>query len=279
MPRPPVTARMLARRWWLLLAGPVLGVALAMAISGIAVSASSSFAVSTVGGYQPPYQLDRLALTYAQLLPEEPRVIGAVSRATGVSPDYVRDHLTMTAKRETNIVFARFSAADTGTALAALAALARVFERESDLAGSSLRRTVRQISPPAATHGFSRRKALALGALAGLLIALSIALALEGRVPRVDDLEELAGVVALPVSQARRGTLGELIGGEGTDGDAAVRVLPFGGPGGRGVLLVARGAPVAAVEDACRANVASGRPLDFALLLRPDSPLGRLRAR
>jgi len=276
MSRPSLTWRMLVRRGWLLAAGAAIGIAVAWAISGVAVSATSSFGVRTVGGFQPPYQLDRLALSYAQLIPEEPEVVKTVSRVAHVSPDYVRDHLTMNAKRETNVVFARFSAPDAATALAALKGLGNALAHKSDAAGTSLRRTVEPLSAPAVTHGFSRKKGLVLGALAGLLIALSIALALEGRVPRVDDLSELGEVLPLPVSQVRREALSEIVG-TAPAAVAPVRVQPLGGAAEESVLVVERGAPVAAVEDAWRASVAAGSTIGFALLLHRDSLLGRLR--
>jgi hypothetical protein len=238
MGRFPLTWRFLVRRGWMVLAGLVLGVAAAWAISGITISATSAMSVQTVGYYQPPYEEERLAMSYAQLLPEEPTVVRTISRATGLPGSYVRDHLTMSALRETNIMFARFSAESEGTAKAALDAFAAALKRGTDSAGTRLSDSVRPLTQPTVRSGFSRSRALLLGALAGLAIALSLALALERRLPRVDDRRDLARIVPVPV------TAGPLSSAPGPD-----------------ALIVARGTPEVEVEEAFRAGAASGSPI------------------
>jgi hypothetical protein len=241
MPRFPITWRFLVRRGWMLVLGFALGLGAAYAISGITVSATSAMSVRTVGYYQPPYEGERLALSYAQLLPEEPTLVRAISKATGLSGSEVRDNLTMNALPETNIAFVRFTSDSEATAKAALEAFAAALERGTDSAGTRLSDSVRPLTQPTLRSGFSRSRALALGALAGFALALALALALERRRPRVDDRRDLARIVPVVVT-----------GG------------PLPSPPEPDALVVPRGTPEVEVEEAFRAGAADGRSFSTA---------------
>lgn len=282
MPEFPITWRFLTRRGWLLVLGLILGVGTAWALSGITVSATSSFSVRTIGRYQPPYQPDRLALTYAQLLPDEPVLIDAVSSATHLPAGYVRKHLTMTAVPETNILIARFSAGSGEVALAGLRGLAAAFESATDSTGASLRATVRPIGSPAVGGGMTRKRALLIGAVAGLLMAVSLALTLDRRRPRVDSPGDLARVVDVPISQVgrrstpavfhspvvlRKGESPKLIETASKLSDRAL------GKGQKGVLVVARGTPVIEIEEALRSGEASGVAVAIAMFVNYKPPI------
>ena len=263
----PLTWRVLVRRGWLLVLGGLVGLLAASALADVSVSATSAFHVSVQGGGQTPYQASRLARTYAQLLPEAPGVVRIVANETGLTREQVRDELTMSAKPGTALVFARFSARDGARALTAIEALTRAFRTVGDRAGSRLNATIAPLSDPTLSNGFSRTRALALGGLAGLLLAFVLVLVLERRSPRVDDLRDLARILPAPVSHVRARTLG-------------VELAPLAerAPPGATALVIRRGMPAAAVADAWRERVASGRPPATVLLVDPPSPLARLRA-
>ena len=277
MPRFPITWPFLRRRGWLLLLGLIGGGALAWALSGVTVSATNTFSVSTTGSYQPPYQQERLALTYAQLLPEEPLLVDAVSEATRFSRRYVRDHLSMTALPESNILVARFSATSAVRAATALRAFTRALPRASDSAGASLGRTVRPLTGPSTTTGMSRKRALMLCLLGGLALAFALALTLERRRPRVDDAADLAEVLQIPISRAHgKDISSQRRWGGGAALLPAERVLPanvLGGSPGQ-VLVVERGAALIAVEETLQIGRSFGPPVAAALFVNRGVGLG-----
>ncbi len=284
MPSFPITWRFVTRRGLLIVASTVLGLGTAWALSGIAVSATSAFSIRTIGPRQPPYQRDRLALTYAQLLPAEPALIGAVSRATDLPPAYVRGHLTMTAVPETSILKARFTAASGHTALAGLRGLAAGLESGTDAAGARLANTVRPLTSPTVGGGMSRARAMLIGLIAGLLVGLASALALERRYPRIDGRDALAQMLPIPISQVGRHTRRDafpvpvaLRRGEGARVIATDHAAPAEMPtdGASGVLVVARGARVSDVEEALRSGATSGVSVARAIFLRRSPVSGR----
>jgi hypothetical protein len=301
MTQPIFTRQILYRRWWLLLAGLIAGVLAGWAVSGITVSAVDTLSIRGIGKHQTPYQADRLALTYARLLPENPTLIAAMSRATHSSPQRVRGLLTMSAQPETNIVTARYSAGNENVALAGLHGFSVGLRSATDAAGSPLRKTVRQISVPGVSGSFSSKRALMMGAAAGLLIALSLALALERRTPRVDDLEDLAGIVPVPVSRVSAARLPALIQRmiglqeRGILRLVAVGPSRLGAPFGKRALaalwesevaerddpcalLVKPGVAAAEVEEAWRSCASSGAAVVTALLVQRTPLRQRLRA-
>jgi hypothetical protein len=270
---PPLTWQVLLRRGWLLALGAVAGIAAAAALASIAVSASASYAVRTVEPVQTPFEAAQLARTYARLIPQDPEVVSVVSKATGLPEDEARDALSITAEPDTSILFARFTAESRGTAEAGLRALTEALRTASDSAGSPLRETVVRISPPKLAGGFSRSKALAIGALAGLGIALALVLTLERRRPRVDRLQDLAVALPVPVSRIRSDFAAlrpaEARLDDGGGGELAhVRVISAWGSEDRGIsLLVEQGAPLAEVEEAWRATAGAGASVAGAFLV------------
>src|ERR1044072_6722253 len=108
----------------------------------------------------------------------------------------------MIAHPDTNVLFARFTGGDESTALSALQSLPNAIAKADDGAGTQLATTVKPVSRPVIFGGFSKGKALLLGALSGFAIAAAIALTLERRRPRVDRLDQLRTILPMPVSLA-----------------------------------------------------------------------------
>ena len=281
MPQFPITWRFLIRRGWLLLLGLVLGTGIAWALSGIAVSATGEFLVRATGPNRSQYQDEQLALTYAQLLPEEPPVIDAVSSATHQSKSYVQEHLTIGAQSGTNIVTTRFSATTGSIASTGLRAFTKALPAATDSAGSSLRDTMRPIATPTVGGGISRGKAVLIGAIAGLAIALASALTLEGRHPRVDSLRDLARMLSVPVSQvSNRPAPGAIhlpvtvrrgVGPQWVPADAPGSAPTFSAE--ERVLVVGRGSLVMEVDEASRSEGISGGSIAAALFVNRSSPV------
>jgi hypothetical protein len=280
------TWQVLARRGWMLVLGLVLGLAIGAAVGGISVSAGSSFAVKQQAPHPTPYQDGRLALTYARLLPNDQRVVESVASATGLPPDDVRGDLRMSAAPNTNVVFVRFSSDDLDTSLAAVRAFADAVRTQNDATGTPLRQSMHPVSLPNSGIGFSRKKAIALGGVAGLLIAF------ESRLPRVDDLEGLGAILPVPVSQvgwrhlpdALRGAAGLRETGQlGLTAIGSRRFIERAGAAAaeagvytekeRCALLIRRGAPVVEVEEAWRGCLAAGTVVDSAFLVHRELPL------
>jgi hypothetical protein len=285
----PITLRVLRRRAWLIALGALGGLAIALAISSAIVSATCAFTVRTTGPYQPPYQQERLTRTYARLLPEDPGIAAAAAANAGLSPGFVEDHLAMTAERETNIFYVRFTAGDAETATRGLEGVVEALRTGTDGVGTPLKKTVAPITRPTVNSGMSKKKAGALGLLIGFAAAVAIALALDRRRPRVDGLEDLAALLPLPVSQLRSDQLGRVSLLPGA-GEAEVALLPVKGPRRSAVgepaavprkgpgpcaLLVEPGTPAVEVEEAFRSALAGGRRLIAALLVRKRPPWAR----
>jgi hypothetical protein len=245
VPARPFTWRFLLRRGWLLAAGACLGLGAAWVVSGLTVSATNALTVQTVGFYQPPYEDDRLALTYARLLPEEAAVVDQVSAAVGQPRSYVSDHLTVEAIPKTNLLIARYSAGSRDAAKAGLEAFNQALRTSSDYAGTQLRESVQTLTEPEVRGGMSRLRALALGGLAGLGAALALALTLERRRPRVDNWRDLARILEVPIVVANRPPAEE-----------------------DGILVVRAGAPADGVADALHESISSGRPVDSAWFVK-----------
>lgn len=280
--------------------GVLVGAIAGWALAGVSVSASNAVQVRAEGVDPTPNQSHRLAQTYARLLPEAPGLLRVVGTDIHRSEDYVRSHLTMSAQGTTAVVFARFSASSAAAAVAGLRATMSALSSASDTAGSKLHATVAALSEPAVSAGFSRSRAILLGGLSGALIALALALILERRRPRVDDLHDLASIVVLPVSQVsersllsavahvvqERGGPVELVMVDTRHADISARLTGLSGvsfaaasqpPSGSAslgrltprTLLVGRGAREANVREACLSSVAVGRPVVSALLVDP----------
>jgi hypothetical protein len=271
MAHPVFTWQFLARRGWMLVLGLLVGLALAAGITGISVSAGSSFAVKQQAAHPTPYQDGRLALTYARLLPNDRSVVAAVARATGLTAEDVRGDLRMSAESNTNIVFVRFSSSELGTSLAAVKGFDEAVKTLTDPTGTPLRKSMHQVSLPNSGIGFSRKKGTALGGAIGLLIAFVLALTCESRLPRIDDLEQLGEIVPTPVSQVSWPHLPEALRSAGGlaeadhlglvavgNGRFAERAAAAGAEAGlstetrRCALLIRRGAPRVEVEEAWR---------------------------
>ncbi len=200
MSKPAVSWRILRRRGWMLLLALLLGALCGRVVSKASASAVSNFQVGSQA--QDPYQSSRLALTYARLLPEEPFVRRAVAQRTHLSEAQVDSRLSMTAPPGTAVLLTRFTASTPTLALAAQHALNGALASQGEVAGSRLARFVKPVAAPSlSSSGFSSLKAIALGALAAVLIAISLVVAIERRAPRVDDLFDLSEIVALPVTQ------------------------------------------------------------------------------
>lgn len=270
-------------------------------LAELSVSAGSTFQVGLP--QQTPYQSTRLALTYARLLPEKPEVLKAISAHTHMSEAEVHERLSMVALRGTAVLVAKLSAPTLATAVDGMTALGSALRLGTDSAGSRLTSTVTQLSPPAGTASqFSPKHALVLGAILALIICFVIVVAIERRIPRIDELCDLAELVPFPVARIswpygrpfagrRDAVSGDGIGFElipiGVGGRKSTemiakmaidcRVVTFVSSAtefGAGTdesmhraLAVMRGAPVRKVEEALRAGVTAGRPITAALLV------------
>ncbi|HEY1854535.1 MAG TPA: hypothetical protein VGG40_08105 [Solirubrobacterales bacterium] len=195
----PLTLPFLRRRLWLILLGGVLGGAAALALAHLSVSATSAYSVRSRSNPPDPTQSTRLASTYAHLLPEEPALISAVAKSSGLSRSEIASGLTMIAEKRTNLVYARLVASDPAAARAGLLGLSQALRRNGDGAGASLADTVTALSNPTTSTGFSPRKALLLGVIGGLVLAFAVALALERRTRPLDRRDQLSALGAFPV--------------------------------------------------------------------------------
>ncbi len=173
------------------------------AVANLSVSAGSTYQVGA--RRQNPYQAQRLAQTYARLLTEEPGVLRAVVAQTHMSETEVRQRLSMVAEPHTAVVVATLSARTPAVAVAGVRALSRALRSDSDSAGSKIASFLTPLSvPETTTSSFTPKRAMVLGAFLALVLSFALIVAIERRTPRIDDLDDLAELLSLPVSQVSR---------------------------------------------------------------------------
>jgi capsular polysaccharide biosynthesis protein len=140
-----------------------------------------------------------LAATYADLLPEDHRVIRYTARKIGASEHEVRQDLTVVNDFGTSLLRVRFKGSDSSTALRGAHAIATAVTGRSPVTTQIVPRSISLVRPAQAPSGAgSTHLALPAGIALGLLLGIVMFLVAERGDARVDTVEELNEAVGLP---------------------------------------------------------------------------------
>lgn len=207
---------LLRRRWWLLALTTIAVTAAAYAISSVkqeqhtaeslAVVPSGSTGDSTPGSAN---DAEQLAATYAGLIPQDIRILRAVSRATGLPLDDVEDQVTVLNTADTALLTLRFEDAEGQRAVDGARALARAVD--DGTSPNVPRRTigvVRVASEPLADSPGGNRAGLLAGLLVGLFLGGVAMIFLERADARGDDDRDFEDGLGLPATALGRRSVG-----------------------------------------------------------------------
>jgi capsular polysaccharide biosynthesis protein len=199
----------LRRRWWLFVVVPALVAALAFGAStlgGGEYRAEATLLVRTGASDLGPGNVgdaNRLAVTYAEGLPQDRSLQDLVAERTGLDVDAVEEGLAATATGETAMFTLSFTDVDRARAVEVtrLAAqeLARTPTVSAIVAPGSV--NVARLPDQADPVGYGSTYALVVGAVFGLGLAALLALAWERADPRVDTADRLGELLGCPVTE------------------------------------------------------------------------------
>lgn len=180
-------------------------------------------------------EANRLAVTYAQLIPQDTQVLDRVARTLGMGKREVERHLTVVNDPNTSILRVRFTADDGQVAIngarTVADALAGATPASANFNGVGLSRL-----PESAEHHGGAGAAIPVGILFGIGLGFGLLVLWERAAGRIEHVEDVRQLVRVPVS-----ALDEL----STEGLHAVlerwRELAMGAPGSVAVVAATPG--------------------------------------
>jgi capsular polysaccharide biosynthesis protein len=144
-------------------------------------------------------QADKLAVTYAALVPLDPRVRRAVADAAHVDPDEAASRITVSNPPETAVLTLSFEAPHPRDAIAGAAALRRaVLSGDSRAVPKGSLIGLRDVA--LASHPRRRSTMVAIGIVLGTLLGLVLMLAWDRFDARIDDVETLREIGERPAT-------------------------------------------------------------------------------
>lgn len=156
-----------------------------------------------------PDQADKLATTFASLIPEDRPLLSSVAKAAHVDPTLLQNHVTVTNDSGTALVRVRYAGDSPASTTRVLNAFSAVLTSASP-PGAIGSGTLQLVNPAQniTRSGHGLGSMLAVGLVAGIVLAVIAALALERSSPRVDSPTELADLTNAPVTTWRALTPG-----------------------------------------------------------------------
>ncbi len=143
-----------------------------------------------------------LATTYSGLIPKDSAIIAAVSRQLSANPSDVRSAISVFTTNSTALLEVRYSATTPGTAIAGAKAVANAIVGPTPATKAIPAGAILLASLPTSASAASstRKTALPLGGVMGIILGLIILLAWERFDPRIDSIDDLADVLEVPVT-------------------------------------------------------------------------------
>jgi hypothetical protein len=192
----------LRRRGWLLPLVTIAVIGSAYAAASLRHVTYTAEAVGVVLGLKnPPSEADRLAVTYASLIPEDSATMNAVANVTGTTPSSVLKHTAVVNNGVDALLRFRFTAGTPGEAIlgarALLDAVAGAHPVSTNVVPGSIGAVV---SPDTASSSGGTAKYVVIGGILGLALAVLLMSTWDRADPRVDDTEVLASEVGSPAS-------------------------------------------------------------------------------
>ncbi len=195
----------LLRRWWVMVAAVLGVVAIALIVAKPAPVTYTAEAVLLVRSgateSQPgsANEANRLAVTYAELVPQDTEVINAVGASLGASRTDVVEGITAKNDDNTSILRVRYTAKSSQTAIAGARAIAASMVGANPIA-TNFRGVALSNLPDRATKNTPNDTTLPTAMLIGLLLGALLIIAIERSRGRIDAVEDLERELPCPVS-------------------------------------------------------------------------------
>ena len=144
-----------------------------------------------------------LALTYAQLLPQDPKVVAAVAGVTHQTPSAVRKAMTVRAEPNTALMKIGYSARSSSVALAGTRAFADAVAGKKPVSPLIGAGTIDPVSLPSTNdvHRASTTLALLTAGFIGCVLGVVLALSRRRASPRITESSALAAALNCPVQE------------------------------------------------------------------------------
>lgn len=154
-----------------------------------------------------PDDADKLATTYAGIIPVDQTLLNDVGRAVGESPSDVASNLSVVNEQNTSILEISFKASDPQTATKGARKAATLLSGTNPVAAGIIPASLQVVSlptnvgPAATTH---KSRTVAIGVVLGLILGLVLLVAWERSDPHVTDARGLSSQFGCPATPADR---------------------------------------------------------------------------
>jgi len=154
-----------------------------------------------------PDDADKLATTYAGIIPVDQKLLGDVGQAVGQSPSDVASNLSVVNEQNTSILEISFKSSDPQSAAKGARTAATLLSGPSPVAAGIVPSSLQIVSlptnvgPAATTH---KSRTVAIGAVLGLILGLVLLVAWERSDPHVTEPRSLSSQFGCPATPADR---------------------------------------------------------------------------
>lgn len=209
----------LLRRWWVMVAAVLGVVAIALIVARpapVTYTAESVLLVRSGATESQPgsaNEANRLAVTYAELVPQDTEIINAVGSSLGISRDAAKDGISAKNDDNTSILRVRFTGKDANVAVAGSRAIAAAMVGANPVA-TNFRGVALSNLPDTATRNKPNDTTLPTAMLLGVLLGALLIIAVErsrGRIDAVDDLERELGCPVTSLQGMQAGSISALL--------------------------------------------------------------------
>jgi capsular polysaccharide biosynthesis protein len=153
-----------------------------------------------------PNDAERLAITYAGIIPVDARLLSNIGKAVNESSSEVGQNLSVVNEQNTAILQLSFKSGNPQTAAAGARAAARLLTGPRPIAAGVVPSSLQVVALPASVQpaATSKSSAVAIGAALGLLLGLVLLVAWERSDPHVTDARELSKQLGCPATPGER---------------------------------------------------------------------------